>query len=211
MWSSRSEASPWPCPRRGAGFNLIELLVVMAFMAVILGLGMPSMLKALSRAKAVAFARQVATAMQGARGEAVKRSAVARVEVHFADNSVIAYVDLNGDGAYTPGTDVLVMKVSAPSGIVLQGPGPVSAANVNAVSGFDPIAGGGVAYFNSDGSVVKPGGFRFRDKRDNIMEAFVANQAAASIVVRKYTGNPTGTDDPKKYIESGEQGGWIWN
>ena len=209
MWSSTSDASPWP--RRGAGFNLIELLLVMALMAVILGLGMPAMLKALSRAKLVGFAQQVVTAMQGARAEAVKRSTVARVEVHFADNSVIAYVDLNGDNVYTPGTDALVMKVSAPSGIVLQGPGAVSSANVNAVYNFDTITGGGVAYFNSDGSAAKLGGFRFRDKRDNIMEAFVTNQASARAAVRKFTGNPTGSDDPTKYIESGEQAGWIWN
>jgi Tfp pilus assembly protein FimT len=209
MWSSTSRVSPRP--RRGAGFSLIELLLVLAFMAVLLGLAIPAMMNALLRAKMTSFVQQVGAAMQGARLEAVKRSTVARVEAHFADNSVIAYVDVNGDNTYTPGTDVLVMQVKAPSGVVLQGPGPVSSANLNAVYNFDPIAGGGVAYFNSDGSVQKQGGFRFRDKRDNIMEAFVSPQASARVAVRKFAGNPTGGDDPTKYFESDEQPGWTWN
>ena len=208
MWSSTSRSSPRP--RRGAGFSLIELLLVLAFMAALLGLIIPAMMNALLRAKMTGFVQQVASAMQGARLEAVKRSQVARVEAHFADNSVIAYVDINGDGTYTPGTDVLVMQVTAPSGVLLQGPGPVSSPNV-AIYKFDPIAGGGVAYFNSDGSVRNLGGFRFRDKRDNIMEAFVSSQASARIAVRKYAGNPTAGDDPNMYFESNEQPGWTWN
>jgi Tfp pilus assembly protein FimT len=209
MWSSTSKASLRL--RRGAGFSVIELLVVMSFMAVLLGLGIPAMMNALARSSLKGFVQQVASAMQGARLEAVKRSTVTRVEAHFADNSVIAYVDVNGDNVYTPGTDVLVMRVSAPSGIVLQGPGPVSATNFNAVYKFDPIAGGGVAYFNSDGSVQKLGGFRFRDKRGNILEAFVSPQASARVAVRKYAGNPSGGDDPTMYFESDEQPGWTWN
>lgn len=182
----------------------------MAFMAALLGLLIPAMMNALLRAKLTGFVQQVASAMQGARLEAVKRSQVARVEAHFADNSVIAYVDINGDGTYTPGTDVLVMQVTAPSGIALQGPGPVTSPNV-AIYKFDAIAGGGVAYFNSDGSVQKQGSFRFRDKRDNIVEAFVSPQASARIAVRKYAGNPNAGDDPTKYFESDEQPGWTWN
>src|SRR5712691_8203193 len=42
MWSSTSNASPRP--RRGAGFSLIELLLVLALMAVLLGLGIPAMM-----------------------------------------------------------------------------------------------------------------------------------------------------------------------
>jgi prepilin-type N-terminal cleavage/methylation domain-containing protein len=209
MSSPKSEASPRP--KRGAGFSLVELLVVLALAGVIIGMGLPAMMNALLRAKLTGFAQQACAAMQGARLEAIKRSSQARVEVHFADNSVIAWVPVNNDTVYTPGTDVLVMKVSAPSGVVLQGPGPVSTANVAAVSGFDLISGGGVAYFNSDGSVAKLGGFRFRDKRDNIMEAFVSPVASARIAVRKYAGDPNGSDDLLKYHEADEQPGWTWN
>jgi|SRR5579862_368921 len=209
MCPSASAASPRPVRR--AGFSLIELLVVLAFMAIMLGLGIPAMLNALTRSKLTSFVQQVGTAMQGARLEAVKRSTVARVEVHFVDNSVIAWVPAGTDTVYTPGTDFLVMQVKPPSGVVLQGPGPVSATNLNAVYNFDSISGGGVAYFNSDGSVQKLGGFRFRDKRDNIMEVFVSPQASARVAVRKYAGNPTGGDDPTKYFESDEQPGWTWN
>jgi Tfp pilus assembly protein FimT len=171
---------------------------------------MPAMLNALNRAKLAGFAQQAATAMQGARLEAIKRSAVARVEVHFADNSVIAYVDSNNNGVYNPGTDFLVFQAQAPAGVLLEGPaGSGSPANTNAVYGF--VTGGGVAQFNSDGSVKEIGGFRFRDLRGNIMEAFVSPQASARIAVRKYAGDPNGTDDPLKYFEADESPGWTWN
>jgi prepilin-type N-terminal cleavage/methylation domain-containing protein len=192
------------------GFTLVELLIVLALLGVIMGLGMPAMLNALNRAKLTSFAQQAAAAMQAARHEAIKRSTVARVEVHFSDNSIFAYVDVNGDSLYTPGTDVLIFQGSAPAGVVLQGPG--TTLNSNAVYNFAPLAaGGGVALFNSDGSVVALGGFRFRDQRGNIMEAFVSPQASARIAVRKYAGDPNGKDDPTQYFESDESPGWTWN
>jgi prepilin-type N-terminal cleavage/methylation domain-containing protein len=202
---------PAPPPRaeRGEGFTLVELLLVLALAGVILGMGLPAMLNSLIRAKLTGFAQQTVAAMQAARLEAIKRSTVTRVEVHFADNSVIAYVDLNGDNAYTPGVDVLIFQAQAPSGVVSQGPGTI--ANAHAVYNFDLISGGGVALFNSDGSVQKQGAFRFRDKRDNIMEAFISTQATARIAVRKFAGDPNGGDDPTQYFESDEVPGWTWN
>jgi type IV fimbrial biogenesis protein FimT len=203
-------------PKRGDGFSLIELLVVLALLGVIIGMGLPAMLNSLNRGKLTGFAQQTASAMQAARLEAIKRSTTSRVEVHFADNSVIAYVPC-GDGyagcgshaAYDPANDVLVFQATAPAGVVLQGPGTV--ANGNAVVGFASITGGGVASFNSDGSVVAQGGFRFRDQRNNIMEVFVSPQATARVAVRKYAGAPNGSDDPTKYFEVDESPGWTWN
>jgi type II secretory pathway pseudopilin PulG len=188
------------------------VLIVLALIGVLATLGMPAMLNSLNRAKLAGFAQQTATAMQAARLEAIKRSTPARVEVHFADNSVIAYVDLDADNLYTPGTDVLVFLAKAPAGVMLEGPAAGgSPANTNAVYSFDAIGGGGVALFNSDGSVKTVGGFRFRDQRGNIMEAFVSPQASARIAVRKYAGDPNGTDDPAKYFEADESPGWTWN
>jgi len=213
MPSAPTAAPPRPSGR--AAFTLVELLLVLALLAVIMGLGMPAMLNSLNRAKLTGFAQQVASAMQAARLEAIKRSAVANVEVHFADNSVLAYVLLNNDTVYTPGTDALVFQATAPSGVVCAGPGPASGGSLptsTAVYGFDPISGGGVAFFNSDGSVKKVGGFRFRDQRGNVMEAFASPQASARIAVRKFAGDANGSDDPAKYFEMDENPpGWIWN
>jgi prepilin-type N-terminal cleavage/methylation domain-containing protein len=198
----------------GAGFTLLELLLVLALAGVLILLGMPAMLNAFNRAKLTGFAQQAATAMQGARLEAIKRSLVARVEVHFADNSVLAYVDTDKDGVFTPGTDFLVFQAKAPPGVVLGGPGTTGSGGTSvnfAVYNFDAIAGGGVALFNPDGSVKTLGGFRVRDQRGNIMEAFVSPQASARIALRKYAGDPNGTDDPAKYFEADESPGWTWN
>jgi Tfp pilus assembly protein FimT len=186
--------------------------VILAILGVLVGYGLPAMLNSLNRAKLTGFTQQAAAAMQGARLEAVKRSTVARVEAHLADNSVISYVDLNGNGVYDPGTDVLVMQVKAPAGVVLGGPGLGAAAAGTAVYSFDalPAGAGGLALFNWDGSVVKQGGFRFRDQRGNIMEAFVSPQASARIAVRKYAGDPNGSDDPTQYFEADENPGWTW-
>jgi len=200
------------------GFSLVELLVVLALLSVIVGIGLPAMLNSLNRSRLAAFAQQTASAMQAARLEAIKRSTVTRVEIHFSanSNSVIAYVDTNKNNVYDPpnpstptANDILIFQVTAPAGVVYQGPG--TTANSNAVYGFDTISGGGVVLFNSDGSVSKQGGFRIRDQRANIMEVFVSPQASARIAVRKYAGNPNGGDDPTLYFESDESPGWTWN
>ncbi len=78
--------------------------------------------------------------------------------------------------------------------------------------------------FNADGSVAKTGGFRFRDRQGNIMEAFVSPQSGARVAVRKYAGNPNAADDPNRYFESdqlaqydayygataNQLSGWLW-
>ena len=58
-----------------AGFSLVELLVVLALIGILALIGMPWMLGTLHRAKLVATAREASTLMQGARLEAIKRSA----------------------------------------------------------------------------------------------------------------------------------------
>src|SRR5258707_12402507 len=119
--------APPPKPSAGAGFTLLELLLVLALAGVLILLGIPAMLNALNRAKLAGFAQQTATAMQGARLEAIKRFTVARVEVHFADNSVLADIDTDKDAIFTPGTDIMVFPSTAPPGRVLGGRRPAAA------------------------------------------------------------------------------------
>jgi prepilin-type N-terminal cleavage/methylation domain-containing protein len=191
--------------RRTAAFSLIELLVVLAIVATLILFGMPAMLNALNRAKLTGFAQTVASSMQAARLEAVKRGGTARVELQASTSTsparIVAYVD-DGDHVFKSGTDVLVATVSPPSGVSFGGPGPdpVSAA-ATAIS-YLVTPTGVAAVFNPDGSVVAVGGFRFRDSRGNIMEAFVSPQSGARVAVRKYAGNPTSADDLNKYFES---------
>src|SRR5260370_54378 len=115
--------------RHAAAFSLIELLVVLALIATLILIGMPAMLNALNRAKLTGFTQTVASAMQGARLEAVKRGGTARVEAQYATgtkpDTLVAYVDLNNDGVYTSGTDVLGATAPPPSRGLLQGSRPL--------------------------------------------------------------------------------------
>jgi len=202
--------------QRCAGFSLIEILVTLVLFAVIVLLGLPAMLNALNRAKITGFAQGAASLMQVARLEAVKRTTPVRVEARFTSKDVVAYVDVNGDADFTAGTDFLLGTVTAPNGVALHGPGAVATANLNAVYNLDPIAaGGGVAVFNSDGSVSKLGAFRFRDGRNNILEVYVGPQSSARVAVRKYlcdpsSCNPNAGDDPTLYFEADQGTGWSW-
>jgi Tfp pilus assembly protein FimT len=190
--------------RRVEAFTLVELLIVLALMGTLVLMGLPAMLNALNRAKLTGFAQTVATAMQAARLEAVKRGGTARVEEQAATSTlparIVAYVD-DGDHVFQLGTDVLVTTVTPPSGVVFGGPGPNPTATAITPSGF-------AAVFNPDGSVVTVGGFRFRDQRGNVMEAFVSPLSGARVAVRKYAGNPDAADDLNKYFESDQLAQW---
>jgi Tfp pilus assembly protein FimT len=236
--------------RASAAFSLVELLLVLMIISTILGMGIPKLLETLNRAKLTTVAQQTAALMQAARLEAIKRSAnrptpgaipppplpqnVMRVEAQFPTATsaglVLAYLDVDGDGVYTQGTDVLLGKVTLPSGVALGGPGPDPATQqTNAVSGLTLLTSGsstsgGVAFFLSDGSVYRVGAIRFRDRRSNVIEVFVSPLASARIAVRKFAGDPDGKDDLNQYFESaqgmgpsyenaqsGTGLGWKWN
>jgi type IV fimbrial biogenesis protein FimT len=194
--------------RRAEAFTLVELLIVLALMGTLVLMGLPAMLNALNRSKLTGFAQTVATAMQAARLEAVKRGGTARVEEQAATSTlparIVAYVD-DGDQVFISGKDVLVAIVTPPSGVVFGGPG----ASPTTTAIYQLVTPNGVAaVFNPDGSVVAVGGFRFRDLRGNIMEAFVSPLSGARVAVRKYAGNPDGADDLAKYFESDQVAQW---
>jgi len=58
---------------RSAGFTLLELIITIALLAIVLGLGVPSMLAAIQNTRITAQANELVTAFQLARSEAIKR------------------------------------------------------------------------------------------------------------------------------------------
>lgn len=93
-------------PCREAGFNLIELLVVLALGAILVGFGMPALDRAIQHGKIEGAARQVGSMMQVARRAAVKKGVSARVVADFPNDTVYVISNDNENGEPDPGADL---------------------------------------------------------------------------------------------------------
>ena len=95
------------------GFSLIELLVVMAIAAVLLGIGVPNMQQYVVSSRLSTAANDFFTALNLARSEAVRRGAQVTLITNGAANSRdwtsgwTMFVDANNDGALSAGEEVL--------------------------------------------------------------------------------------------------------
>ncbi|HTT09567.1 MAG TPA: GspH/FimT family pseudopilin [Burkholderiaceae bacterium] len=98
---------------RASGFSLIELLVVLAIAAVLLGIGVPNMQQYIVSSRLSGASNDFFSALNVARSEAVRRG----VQVTLATNGSAGsrdftsgwtmFVDTNADGALTAGEEVL--------------------------------------------------------------------------------------------------------
>lgn len=98
---------------RARGFSLVELLLVIAIAAVLLGVGVPNMQQYIINGRLATGANDLFTALNLARSEAVRRG----VQVTLAHNGAAnsrdwttgwsMFVDANRDGALTAGEEVL--------------------------------------------------------------------------------------------------------
>jgi len=192
------------------GFTLIEMLVVLALMAVLMFLSAPALYNAVRQSKLRGITQEVTTLMRQARLDAIKSSAQAVVKIVPADAtnpvpSVQAFSDRNADGLLSAGEPVLA-TFPLPKGVTFMAPDLT--VDANSVSGFSPDPGGGslakVVLFQRDGSVADVGAFRFADQNQNFMEVRVEPAATARIEVHKWQGG--------KWIANGEGGkAWQWN
>jgi len=192
------------------GFTLIEMLVVLALMAVLMFLSAPAIYNAIRQSKLRGITQEVTTLMRQARLDAIKSSAQAVVKIVPADAtnpvpSVQAFSDRNADGLLSAGEPVLA-TFPLPKGVTFMAPDLT--VDANSVSGFSSDPGGGslpkVVLFQRDGSVSAVGAFRFADQNQNFMEVRVEPAATARIEVHKWQGG--------KWIANGEGGkAWQWN
>jgi type IV fimbrial biogenesis protein FimT len=184
-------------PGKG-GFTLLEAMVTLTVLAIAIGIGLPSFLSTIYRARLEGAARQISAVMQSSRFNAIKHQRRVQVEIATDTGRVFAFVDDNADTA-RDAEEEAIGQVALPGGLSFKAPGAEPA-----VDGFATVDNRGFAIFVPDGSVVAQGAFRIGDERSNFLEIRVAPQGTAKVEVRKWDG----TD----WWARGEGGHpWIWN
>ena len=193
--------------RRDSGFTLLEILVVLVVLLIAAAILVPAVQKVLQRGKVEGFVRETGVSMQRVRSEAIKHGAPGIVEIDPAAAEVLLYIDIEGDGQFSPApganpgtTDVLVSRYVLPPAIVLASP-----------DGQPPVVGfsdsGGLlnhAVFLPDGSIEETGAFRFSDGNRNFFELAVEPRATARIQIRKWH------EGQERFVAAGEEPGWRW-
>lgn len=180
--SCRRIARPGSAKRRG--FTLIELIIVMALIAIMAGLGYPTLQKQLVRIRTMTSARQITATFQRARLEAIRRNAPGVVEIDIAGRRVAADVD----GITFVGLLAPSVEFGAPAG-------------EDIVYGF---GASGKANFTIAGGVLESGAFRIVGPHgNNFVEVRIDPPATARIQILKWDG--------AKFRAQGELGvSWTW-
>lgn len=206
--------------RRGeAGFSLIELLIVIALIALMAVWGVPAFLNTINRVRLTSAAREIATLMQVGRMEAVKRSGqnsnlrleVVALTYDDATRTFQLQIDAEPEspdaGAFDPETNFGGAYL-LPKGITVAAP---SGDDGDAVTGWDEVAveadrwNGPV--FLSDGSARSAGAFRLSDGRGNFLEVRIEFPATGKVAIQKWFGGDPATD----WYENGEANRkWRW-
>lgn len=110
-------------PRRSAGFTLIELMMVVAILAIVVSIGVPSFNTMIKNNRLTAASNDVAGSLHFARSEAVRRGRPVQVEAldNNIANGLRVWFDDDGDGTYDDGEELRVVRLSAAQGVVISG------------------------------------------------------------------------------------------
>ncbi|MFV8784170.1 GspH/FimT family pseudopilin [Microbulbifer sp. SA54] len=108
-------------PSRSAGFTLVELMVVMAILAIVISIGVPSFNTLIKNNRLSAASNDIAGALQFARAEAVRRGRTVQVQALANDiaNGLQVWFDENSDGNYDAGEEIRVVALADVSGLAV--------------------------------------------------------------------------------------------
>lgn len=166
------------------GFTLIEMMIVMALIALLAGGLYPTLQFQFARVRTMASAKQVSAVFQRARLEAIRRNTTGVVRIDIANRRVVGDVD----GVIFLGLLSAGVDFGAPGGELV-------------VDGFGAA---GEAVFTVAGGVEESGAFRIIGPRDNnFVEVRIEPSATARIAIRKWDGTA--------FKAQGEGGvSWTW-
>jgi len=186
---------------RGKGFTLVEVIVIVAIVGMLIGIGIPALQRLIVRSKLEGAAKQTATMMLSARFQAIKRGETVLVQVDTESLDIIAFVDSDLSGSYEGANDTLLNAAALTAGVEFAAPD-----SQDVIQGFETTGDVGTARFNPDGSAGATGAFRFADARRNYLEVRVDPIANARVEVQKWN------EDLGEFLAQGEKGKtWDWS
>lgn len=166
------------------GFTLIELMVVIAVLAVLLSIAAPSFTDFRRNSELTSLANKLVASINAARGEAMKagRSAfVVPANGTTWTSGWSVFVDMNADNAYTEGVDTLVQTQPAVSSFIS------ITANGNAASSSPYISFDSSGYARTvvvPGNTTGPANLALTIQRNDVASASSGEQTRLVIVAR---------------------------
>jgi len=179
------------------GFTLIELMVTIMVMAIVLGIGIPSMTDFVRNSRMTGTANDLLAAMHVARSGAVSRRApttvcrsanpMAASPACGAGTGWIVFVDANdvdgdglpdGDGALNAGEEILLANQGPPDTITI----------TTTPAGSNFVSYASTGFLRSVGGTDSATGFTLCDGRGNVVTA--GSNSTARVIVISPTGRP---------------------
>ena len=200
--------------QRQSGFTLLELLIVILFIAMLVGFGLPALQQMIHRSRLEGAAREAGVLCQATRLEAIKSSTPTGIRFDAGTSSMTAWIDTNANGTIDDGERELTERI-LPAQVTFSGPDAQPG-----LEGFQTDDEGAWITFNTDGSIVLDddtceidvhgndpfGGYgcmRLGDQRSNFIQMSIGPMATATVELRKWNGS-----EWHLFGEEGEP--WEW-